>query len=296
VKLRTAALAIWFLIGSLQAQTFDVASVKPGKGDGRSTTNVPLGPGELFQPTGGLFTATGQTVFTYIAFAYKLAGNQIQFLQPQLPSWAMTDPFDVQARANPTDGGNPGKDQMRMMMRGLLADRFKLAIHNETRQLPVLAMVLVKPGTPGPQLIPHPANTTCSTTPSGSATETMHTPAGDLPLMCNGIFPMNPSAPRRLRFAGRKVTIGFIGDSLSAGAGLGRPMIDQTGLFGTFDFILEFTPENRNVPPAVADADFDSYALSFQDAFRTQLGIKLVAQKGPVSVMVVDHLERPSAN
>jgi uncharacterized protein (TIGR03435 family) len=282
----------------LAAQTFDVASIKPSKSGERNTTNVPLGPGDLFQPTGGLFSTTAQPVFQYIAFAYKLAGNQIQFLQPQLPGWAMTEPFDIQARAS----GNPTKDQMRTMMRALLADRFKFATHNETRQLPVLAMMLVKPGVPGPQLMPHPDSASCSTNPAGSSdpaaaiAATLHSPAGDLPLMCNGMFPMPASARGRQRFAGRNVTVGFIGDSLSAGAGLGRPMLDQTGLKGTFDFIVEFTVENRNGPPPPVDADPDTFALGFQDALRTQLGIKLVSQKGPVNVMVVDHVERPSAN
>src|SRR5690349_18253696 len=103
---RTALLAA--LATSLLAQTFDVASIKPSPPRDIATTNVPLGPGDVFTPTGGLLDAQSQTLVTYIAFAYRLAGNQIQKLAPQLPGWANTERFDIQARAS----GNPGKDQM----------------------------------------------------------------------------------------------------------------------------------------------------------------------------------------
>ena len=108
-----------------QAQTntekmeFDVASVKQNKSDGASISNFPLGPGAVYVPNGGLFSATGFPLATYIAFAYKLTGNDAQSLPSQLPGWATTDRFDIQARVQ----GNPSKDQMRLMMRSLLGDR-----------------------------------------------------------------------------------------------------------------------------------------------------------------------------
>jgi hypothetical protein len=108
---------------------FDVASVKPNKSGNPPTFNFPLGPGDVYVPNGGFLSATNFPLGTYIAFAYKILGNQMQSLMAQLPEWVMTDRFDIQARAE----SNPGKDQMRLMMRSLLADRFKLAIHTETR-------------------------------------------------------------------------------------------------------------------------------------------------------------------
>jgi uncharacterized protein (TIGR03435 family) len=72
-------------------------------------------------------------------------------------------------------------------------------------------------------------------------------------------------------------------------------MIDQTGLHGTFDFDLEFTPERPGPPPA-ADSAPDDSVLPFQDALRDQLGIKLESKKGPLEVMVVDRVERPTEN
>jgi uncharacterized protein (TIGR03435 family) len=91
------------------------------------------------------------------------------------------------------------------------------------------------------------------------------------------------------------VTIGFIADTFSAGTDLGRPMIDQTGLSGTFDFTLEWTPERRAQAPS-GDAEPASASLSFEEALREQLGIKLQARKGSLSVLVIDHVVRPSAN
>jgi uncharacterized protein (TIGR03435 family) len=291
-------------------QAFDVASIKRSKPGGQPNSNFPLGPGDVYTPNGGFFSATNQPLITYILFAYKLQGNQIQSLQPQLPEWATTERFDIQARAE----GNPGKDQMRMMMRSLLADRFMLAIRTETREVPVLAFVLIKPGVTGRRLWPHPNDAPFSeedlamfrrvcrpnaASARGSATPPAEAPpietrTGELPDSCKGTFGVPPTVPGRVRFLGRNVTIGFLADAFSAGTGFGRPMIDQTGLRGTFDFDLEFTPERPGAPPAPDSAD-DS-VLPFQDALRDQLGIKLESRKGPLDVIVVDHVERPTEN
>src|ERR1700735_1230340 len=99
--------------GSLE---FEVASVKPNKtGNPASRTNVPLGPGTLFTPTGGRFSVVNYNVYAFIGFAYKLTGDQDQALQAQLPSWVFSDHFDIEARA----AGNPTKDEMRLMVGSL---------------------------------------------------------------------------------------------------------------------------------------------------------------------------------
>src|SRR5580704_13057466 len=123
---------------------FDVASVKQNTTAPSNTTissNIPLGPQDLFSPTGGLLSATNWPLFQYLIFAYKLTPNQVRDVQSQQPKWASSDRFDIQARV----GGNPTKDQFRLMMQALLADRFKLAVHPETPQLPVFALALEKP-------------------------------------------------------------------------------------------------------------------------------------------------------
>ena len=146
---------------------FDVASVKQNKSAPGSpvNSNIPLGPGDVYSPTGGLFSATNLPLATYGFFAYKISGNDLQSIVSQLPKWATTDRFDIQARAE----GNPTKDQFRLMMQALLADRFKLAIHSETRQLPVFGLVLDKPGKLGPKLQIHPADSACSENSAGTA-------------------------------------------------------------------------------------------------------------------------------
>jgi uncharacterized protein (TIGR03435 family) len=290
-----AALFAW----AAGAQEFDVASVKPNKSDDPPHSNFPLGPGDVYVPNGGLFSATNFALVNYIYFAYKVLGNQSRYVLPQLPGWVTTDRFDIQARA----AGNPAKDGMRMMMRSLLADRFHLATHYEDRKVPVLAWVLARPGKTGQQLQPHANDSACPTNaPPPSATASAQTPspsqtvAGGFPALCNGVLGMAPSVPGRVRAGARNVTIAFIADAFSGAAGVGRPMVDQTGLAGTFDFTLEWTPEPGS--PVAPEADFqpDPSGPSFEEALREQLGIKLQSQKGSVHVLVVDHVEHPSEN
>src|SRR5579862_8059107 len=140
--------------------SFDVASVKPNKSDEPRHTNVPLA-GDPAPPPGGLFSATNTPLVEYIWFAYDLGQAEMVKLASQLPRWAVTGDtqrFDIQARAQ----GSPTRDQMRLMMQSLLADRFKLALHTETKQGPIYALVLVKPGKLGPHLQQHTDDASCS--------------------------------------------------------------------------------------------------------------------------------------
>ena len=277
--------------------SFDVASVKPSRSDGEPYSNFPLGPGDVYVPNGGFFSATNQPLITYIFFAYKVKGNQAKYLRNELPGWVSTEQFDIQARA----AGSRTKDQMRLMMRSLLADRFKVVIHHETRQVPVMAVVLAKPGKPGPELQPHPADSLCmsrSPAPSapGQAQQPPQAAAGRLPALCGGIYYVQPSEPGRVSVGARNVMIAFILDSLSGVTVLDRPFSDQTGLSGTFDFTLEWTPELDRLPPPDVDFHPDPNGPTLQQAMREQLGLKLESQKGQVDVIVVDHVERPSGN
>ncbi len=122
---------------------FEVASVKVNDQSGRpGPANVPLDTEDAYAPTGGLFAAKGFTLINYIAFAYRQQNTPA--FRDQLPRWAQTTRFDIEARG----AGNPSKDQYREMMRSLLAQRFKLQVHTENRQQRrSIAMVLVKPGT-----------------------------------------------------------------------------------------------------------------------------------------------------
>ena len=283
------------LASTISAQTasvgpkFEVASVKPNLSPNQPNSNIPLGPGDVYVKNGGFFSASGFPLATYILFAYKMSGNMAQYLLPQLPDWAKAEPFDIQARAD----HDPGKDGMRMMMRSLLAERFKLAIDYEDREMPVFAFVLAKSGRTGPQLRQHDESAACPTEQPTASTPPI---VDGLPVFCNGIYPLPPSVPGRYRFGGRNVTIGFIADTFSGGTNLGRPMIDQTGLGGRFDFSIEWVRERRGPMPPGADPESDLAGPSFEEALREQLGIKLQSEKDPVSVPILKHVERPSAN
>jgi uncharacterized protein (TIGR03435 family) len=123
---------------------------------------------------------------------------------------------------------------------------------------------------------------------------------GGFPPVCNTIVGVPPSVPGLSRFGGRNVTIGYMADMFSQIVDLGRPMIDATGLTGTFDFVVEFKPESHPNPQGPtqpgANAATDPDGPSFEQAVRDQLGLKLESRKSPMEVMVVDHVERPSEN
>jgi bla regulator protein BlaR1 len=174
----------------------------------------------------------------------------------------------------------------------------------------VLAFVLAKPGgtpeKPGPQLQPHPADAPCET--SVESTSAAHPipdiflkkGPGGFPAICNSILGVPPSVPGLSRFGGRNVTIGYMADMFSQIVDLGRPLIDATGLTGTFDFLLEFKPELHPEPPGPTapgtNAAADPEGPSFEQAVRDQLGLKLESRRSPMDVIVVDHVEHPSEN
>lgn len=120
---------------------FEVASVKANKtGANAATTNVPLGPGSVYTPTGGYISIVNYPAVAFISFAYKVTGDQEQYLRAHLPDWVLSERFDIQARA----AGDPTKDEMRLMMQSLLADRFKLTIRHESRQASIYALLLTR--------------------------------------------------------------------------------------------------------------------------------------------------------
>jgi uncharacterized protein (TIGR03435 family) len=265
--------------------------------------------GDAFAPRGSYFSATNQPLWHYISFAYKLTGTQELALRfnffsgvpaSKVPGWVggsfetVADGFDIEARAE----GNPTKDQMRLMMQSLLADRFKLAIHRETREAPVFALVLVKPDKTGPRLRSHPAQDSCpsgplpASTPGPTPTAPPQPPApAALPIACGVIAHIPPSSKGLYAIGGRNVSLDLLASSLPTQTGMAtlpRPVVDRTGLSGTFDFTLEWVPEFNAAPDASGD--------TFQEALKNQLGIKLVAQKAPIEFLIIDHVEHPSAN
>src|SRR4029078_443798 len=140
-----ALLALWSLVAPFapQSASFEVASVKANRSSAAATSRFPLGPGDAYVP-GGVFSATNQPLVVYLRFAFKLGQNDLA----GLPPWVYDERFDIQARGP----GNATKDEMRLMMRSLLGERFHVRTHTERQTGPVFDLVLVKTGVTGPQL------------------------------------------------------------------------------------------------------------------------------------------------
>jgi len=276
---------------------FDVVTIRQNKiaPPFASGANFPLGPGDVYVPNGGQFRATNYPLITYIMFAYKITGNQEQSLLSQLPKWATTDRFDIQGRVQ----GNPSKDQMRLMMQALLADRFHLAVRYETRQVPVFAVFLELPATLGPLLQEHPDRSPCATTPSFPSPAPM-APAVLLdtrfPATCGGVVPMTPSAPGRVRWGARNVPMELIATSMGDGEGVDRPTLDMTRLTGMYDFAIEYTPQLTPSSPAGVNSHRDLTGPTFLQALRDQLGLWLEPQMRPMDFLMISSVEEPSPN
>ncbi len=292
-------LAAFLLVAPLAAQapaslSFDVVSVRPST-SGQPASNVPLGPGNVFSPTGGFLRARNFPLLTYIDFAYRSTSEQEASLAASAPAWVREDLFTIEAR---TDNTAVTKDQMRLMMRTLLADRFKLTIHREMRETRVYALLQIKPDTLGPRLRTHPATATCANfAPAAPATggkapdQPVQTSPGDFPVICGGILGLQASAQDRYSFGAANILMPVIAKSFSSWGNLGRPVVDRTGLEGPYDFVLDFTPDPR---PAYATED--SGGPTFQQALQQQLGLKLEPQKAAVEFLVLDHVEHPTEN
>jgi bla regulator protein blaR1 len=262
---------------------------------GARNSNFPLGPGEVYVPNPGVFRALNFTLIEYIEFAYKLTETQEPFLLAQLPKWATTDHFDIQARAQE----NPTKDQMRLMVQSLLADKFRLAVHYETRRVPVLALVLDQPGRLGPLLQKHPDDLPCTTNPQlpspspGSSPQFRDT---RFPAACGGILGMAPSVPGRFRSGARNIPMELFAASFPVTNETDRPVVDRTGLTGKFDYALEYTPQLQPSSPSGEASRRDLTGPTLLEALKEQLGLKLESQTGDVDVLVIDYVEEPPAN
>ena len=276
---------------------FDIASVKPTNRP--ELPSFPLDTGNA-KPAGGRFSASFD-LGSYINFAYKLELFQGRALSAKLPKWATTDMYEIQAKAE----GNPTKDQMRLMMQSLLADRFKLKVHFETQEGPVFALTLVKPGQRGPKLIPHDQGPPC---PDSYTELKPFEPLSDkdvFPPMCG--YAMMWFKPGGITLAGsRDSTPEYLAVAIAANGSFAgevdKPVVDRTGLSGRFDFAIEYARDPaRGIflgpgPPKTDAPPGDLQGPTFLEAVRKQLGLKLVPDKGMVETLVVDHVEKPSEN
>jgi uncharacterized protein (TIGR03435 family) len=195
-----------------------------------------------------------------------------------LPSWANSARFDIEARVAGDNIAAFRKltlDQIRSMGRPILTDRFKFASHEEKRVLPLYALVVAKDG---PKL-----------TPSTLSSQDDNARTGLIGM--RHASSANGAAPSMNELTARGVTMERLASTLSQ-QGLGRVVLDNTGLTDRYDFKLTWAPESV---AAGADAT-EASGPSIFTAVSEQLGLKLEPQKGPVPVLVVDHIQAPSIN
>lgn len=278
-------------IGGQKHAQFEVASIKQDTSHSNTASdNFDLGDGDELAPTGGFYTATNRPIWMLIEFAYKLSPLQTESLTQQLPEWAKSNRYDLEARAE----GNPSKDDVRLMMQSLLAERFKLTLHLDSRQAPVFALVLDKPGRLGPRLRVHVDDPPCDD-PSTSAAPTWIPGPDGFPTACGSVFPLRLDPPVPAAEVGaRNITLATMARSFVPQAvGLDRPLADQTGLEGKYDFVLEWLPSGGagpTPPPSVQDIP------AFAEALRTELGLKLKPTTGIVEAVVLDRIDQLSPN
>lgn len=277
-----------------QQPAFDLASIRESKageqpGGGDYDSNVPLGPGNVYSPTGGQFNTRNVPLLQLIAFAYRFTSHQQSTFVEMAPAWAREARFDLKAR---TDLDNVTKDQLRLMVRSLLAERFHLAVHYEARTTSVYSLQYVKPGSPGPRLRPH-AGDSCSTDfqNRNQAASQPETTTDGYPNVCGGLLLLPSSTSRHYRIGARDIPFNTVANSLGSWGDLGRPVVNDTGNHGNVDFTLDFVPRrDEAVPGAEAEEP------NFLEALRKQLGLKLESKKKAVEVLVLDHIEHPTDN
>lgn len=264
---------------------FEVASIKRNK-EGGQGINIRRQPG-------GRLNTTNVPLNLLITFAYQLQAFQLA----DLPDWGRDERYDIVAKFAGDPAPVPpgvGPDHMMLAMRTLLADRFKLKIRKETREMDVYHLVTARPGgKPGAAL--EPSTDDCG--PAALAARRGGGPGGQ---------PAGP--PTRPDgtpiFCGIRQNFGriqFNGFPLSAFANnlagqVGRVVVDRTGLTGEWSFELTFQgePPRGPLPPGVELPPVDPNAPTLFTALQEQLGLKLEATKGPVEVTVVESVARPT--
>jgi uncharacterized protein (TIGR03435 family) len=220
-------------------------------------------PGKAFLWRGNEFATINTTLADLIKFAYGLHEKQLI----GGPEWMGTTKFDISAK--PDTPGAPNDKQLKSMVQKLLADRFQLKFHNDKKELSAYVLSVAKNG---PKMKQNTAN-----------------PNGLPGLFFRGLGVLT-------------VTNAKMGDftNLLQSAVLDRPVVDQTKLDGRWDFLLKWTPDESQfggmgikVPPPSDAADAPPPLFT---AIQEQIGLKLDAEKTQVDVLVLDHVEQPSAN
>ena len=249
---------------------FDAISIHPSKTT-TTTTSSGIEIERMFtRTTPDGYSVENGTVKYLIMEAYAVKWDSII----GGPAWLGSDHFDIDAKVTPAADAPPPKltsAQRKQMIKSLLADRFKLAVHDETKDAPIYELDLAKSGSKLPE----------------------STPGDTFAKGFKGIDdnPVPIGYPVLLGFGhlfGQSVTIASLIDYLTST--LKRPIVDKTGLTGKFDLSLQWTPDNTPDDSPLAGGP------SIFTAVQEQLGLKLTSTHGPVKTLVIDHVEPPSPN
>jgi uncharacterized protein (TIGR03435 family) len=247
---------------------YEVASIK---------LNVSGGGSVGMHTTPDSFSVTNVQVEALMQMAFGVQSYQMI----AAPEWFTSERYDIEAKMDPEVADAMRKlnvDDRRVtrqhMLQALVLDRLKMTIHRETRELPIYSLVIGK---------------------GGSKLQETKPSAPGVPIPRGG-----PSV-RTSRYGSGPITLTVLHCANTDIAGVfvphvGRTIIDRTGLTSVYDFTLQFMPDDAAVAPGSASSAPDPTAPSIFTAIQEQLGLKLEAGKGPVEVIVIDHVERPSGN
>ncbi len=286
-----SALAAWGQKAG--APSFEVASIKQSPPpDGRGMRVGCMGGPGGTDP--GRITCTNLDLANLVTMAYGIARYQLSGLSGGAP-----ERFEMAVKL--PEGTT--KEQVPLMWQNLLAERFKLVVHREQKEMPRYELVLAKSGSKMQESVEEPPKPADAPQPPGP-----DRPPRPRPTLGSDGFPDLPPGTtmammgNKARWRGLKQTSGQIASML--GAQLGQPVTDSTGLTGKFDFVLSWVtgPGSRRGVATTSQPDGGTL-LDTEDgptlieAVQSQLGLKLEQKKGLVEMLVVDHIEKvPTEN
>lgn len=237
---------------------FEVASIKP------NNTNDPL----YYKSYSNRFTARNMTAKLLMLLAWQVGNSQLS----GGTGWFSSEGFDFEATTDrPVTWG-----QMRLMFQSLLADRFKLTFHRQIKEASIYALVQGKSGL-SIKLSPD------QTPWTGDHPDEPGTTGANMDIRVGSL-------------TGDSVPLAMFVNFLSGQ--VGRPVVNKTGFTGRYAIELHWTPDTAPAPPDAGDPQPqpDPSAASLFTAIQEQLGLRLESAKGPVEVLVIDHIEKPSEN
>lgn len=258
---KIALTALVLTAGTICAQfkAFEVATIKPSSPDTR---------GRYTRMQGHQFVAKNCGIKYLVGAAYDLNPEMIS----GGPEWIESDRYDI--LAVPPGEKQPSVAQQMVMLQELLADRMKLSFHREPKTMPIYALTVAK---------------------TGSKLKASTAPPDDQPNVISTVYPAASGGIDHVLMPAHNATMTLFASVLQRGI-LDRPVVDNTGLTGRYDFDLEWAPDESEFGGDLAPGVPDHPEPDLFAALENQLGLRLEKTRGSIQALVIDHVERPSAN